>query len=527
MLPVILQPLLHSAAYDHPAGSIHLIQTHISWVIVTGDYVYKVKRPVRFGFLDYSTLAKRRDMCERELLLNRRTCPEAYLGVVAITSDNGRARLGGAGPVIEYAVKMRRLATDGWLSSRIESAEASAQLLRLVARAMYDFHAAAATGSGIARYGAAVEVAAIWRENLQELRTFSGDTLTPSEVQGLTSFGERFLDANAQLMNERASSGRVRDIHGDLRSDSIYIEPDGGICMCDCIEFSDRLRCGDVAGDVGFLAMDLDVRGRRDLTDEFSGAYTRLAAADETLPYMLRFYRCYRATVRGKIESITARDPEIAKDQRLVARERAARYFALATRYATDRARSGLVVFGGLSGSGKSHLAAAFAARVGAALVRSDAIRRGAPGDPDADPRRNTYGESARALVYQTLRDHARVHLDAGRLVVLDATHLQQRERDAARDLAAECAADTLLVWVKADESVIRSRLTARTSTENDDMSDARWDTYLAQRRSLEPLRDDERIGFLEVDGADAATNNIARILESWKRSRDESSVSA
>lgn len=522
MLPVSLQPLLHSAAYDDPAGSIHLIQTHISWVIVAGDYVYKIKRPVRFGFLDYSTLAKRRIMCEREVELNRRTCPEAYLGVVPITFDNGTVRVGGVGPVIEHAVKMRRLPADGWLSSRIERAEASTEMLRRVARIVYDFHAAAATGDGIARYGSAAEVAAIWRENLEELRSFAGDTLTPRHLNELTAFGDRFLDANAQLMDERASSGRVRDIHGDLRSDSIYIERDGGICMCDCIEFSDRLRCGDVAGDAAFLAMDLDVHGRRDLADEFSGAYTRLSADDETLPYMLPFYRCYRAAVRGKIESITARDPEVAEDQRLAARERATRYFALATRYANEQARSALVVVGGLSGSGKSHLAAAFAARVGAALVRSDAIRRSALGNPNADPRRTTYSASARASVYQTLRNHARAHLDAGRLVVLDATHLEQRERDATRELAAECAADTLLVWVNADEGVIRSRLTARTSTENDDMSDARWDTYLAQRRSLQPLRDDERVGCIEVDGAETVTNNIARILETWKRSREE-----
>ena len=518
MLPVSLQPLLNPAAYDHPAEPIQLIQTHISWVILAGDYAYKIKRPVRFGFLDYSTLAKRRFMCEREVELNRRTCPHAYLGVVPIISDNGSARVGGVGPVIEYAVKMRRLLPDGWLSTRVESGEASAELLRRVAGAVYNFHSAAAAGDAIARYGSATEVGAIWRENLDELRPFEGDTLTSGQLHDLTAFGDKFLMSNAQLIDERASSGHVRDIHGDLRSDSIYIEPEGGICMCDCIEFSDRLRCGDVAGDVAFLAMDLDVRGRRDLSDEFAGAYTRLAADDETLPYMLPFYRCYRAAVRGKVESITARDPDIGEEQRFAARQRAARYFELSDQYATDRPSRALVVVGGLSGSGKSYLAAALSSRLGAALVRTDALRRGAIDGPTGDPRRSTYGAPERARIYETLRDHARLHLEAGRLVVLDATHIDRRERDAARELAAECAADVFLVWVNADESVIRSRLAARTPA-GDDMSDARWDTYLAQQRSLEPLGDDERAACVAVDGGDTATNNIGAIIDRWSRS--------
>ena len=181
------------------------------------------------------------------------------------------------------------------------------------------------------------------------------------------------------------SAGRVRDVHGDLRCDSIFIDTEGGICLCDCIEFSDRLRCGDVAGDVAFLAMDLDFRGSQDLADEFAGAYARLAADDETLTFVLPFYRWYRAMVRAKVESISATDPQAAESDRAAAQSRAARYFELAVRYARDRRVPTLVVVGGLSGAGKSHIAAALAARLGAALVRSDAVRRIAF---DADGRR-------------------------------------------------------------------------------------------------------------------------------------------
>jgi uncharacterized protein len=236
-----------------------------------------------------------------------------------------------------------------------------------------------------------------------------------------------------------------------------------------------------------------------------------LSPDDEALPHMLPFFRCYRAVVRGKVESITTREPEIDRGQALEARGRAQRYFALARRYATDEVPRALVLVGGLSATGKSHLAAALAARIGAVLIRSDAVRKemlGVPADPAVAA---DYRPEERARVYDVARGRVRTHLEAGRTVVFDATHLERQEREAARSLAARSGVPALLAWVDAPEDVVRMRLAAR-DISPDRVSDARWDTYLAQRERMDVLTEAESRDCVEVDGAELATTNIAHV---------------
>jgi len=514
-LPRRLQGLLAPSAYDHPARRVELVETHISLVLLAGDYAYKIKKAVRFDFLDYGTLAIRKRMCAREVRLNRRTCPEAYLGVVPIVVRAGSARVGGSGRPVEYAVRMRRLPRDAWLPTLIARGDADSGTLRDIAAALHAFHAGAARGRRVARFGSARTVAAIWRENLDELGRFAGATVTSRQLGVLARFGERFLREHGDLVDARAASGRVRDGHGDLRADSIYVDRASHVCLTDCIEFSDRLRCGDVASDVAFLAMDLDARRRPDLADEFAGAYIELASDDETMPFLLPFYRCQRAIVRAKVERITAADAGAPDPQRRRAAARARRLLALARRYARTPPAV-LIVVGGLSGTGKSHFAAALAVRWGAALVRSDAVRR----DLESGGNPPKYGAAARASVYAEARERARGHLQAGRPVVLDATHIERREREAASALAAACGVPVLGVWLRCDDRVVRARLAARDAAP-DALSDARLETYLAQRRRVEPPLPRER--FLRLDGAAAATDNIgllrdvaAGTLQAW-----------
>ncbi len=519
MKPELFQSLLRADAYGHVAHHVCVIQTHISWVLLAGDFAYKIKKPVQFGFLDYSTLARRKEMCEREVQLNQRTCPDAYLGVVPIVERNGRIFMFGSGETIEYAVKMRRLPADGWLSSRVARRDATAELLCRVAESVHAFHATSTSGVEVVRFGSPSEVEAIWQENLEELAPFVGDTITSHDLEYITSFGRRFLRENLALMSRRVNLGRIRDGHGDLRADSVYVGADSHICLADSIEFSDRLRCGDVAGDVAFLAMDLDFRGRPDLADEFVGRYMELSPDDETLPCMLGFFRCHRAVVRGKVESITTREAEIGREQALEAHGRAVRYFALARRYATADVSPALIIVGGLSGTGKSHLAAALSGRFAAALVRSDAVRNEmfvAGGGRAAA----VYRRDARARVYELARDRVRTHLEAGRTVVFDATHLERRDRDAARALAARLRVPAQLVWVDTPEEITRERLAERDDTPNQ-LSDARWDTYLAQLQEVEVLSELETHDCIKVDGAAPVTTNIELIAARLRQIQD------
>ena len=346
-LPATIRSLLRPEAFDHPSDDLRLIQTHISWILLSGEFAYKIKKPVRFRFLDYGSLARRKDMCELEAELNRRTCPDAYLGAIPVVERDGQRYFHGRGRTIEYAVKMRRLSREGWLSTRLEQGNVSAGLMHRIAECVHAFHGSIAGDGSIARYGSAGAVEALWGENLDEISTFIDDTISKEALRSIATFGSRFLADHRSLIGRRAAEGRVRDGHGDLRCDSINIEANEHICLTDCIEFSERMRCGDVAADVAFLAMDLDFRAREDLADEFCSSYIERSADDETLPCLLPFYRCYRAAVRGKVESIAARETEIDPDQAMEAHGSAQRYFALAQRYVEDELPQALIILEG------------------------------------------------------------------------------------------------------------------------------------------------------------------------------------
>jgi predicted kinase len=282
----------------------------------------------------------------------------------------------------------------------------------------------------------------------------------------------------------------------------------------DCIEFNDRIRYGDVAGDIGFMAMDLDFRGRRDLSDELIGAYAG-AVRDESLPLVLPFYKCYRAFVRGKVESLLLDETEVPEEQREGAAERARRYFALASGYAGQRRPKTAVVMVGLTGSGKSHLANALGNRVEASIISSDAIRdeltsRTASADAYGAGR---YGEDERAAIYTAMRERADTYLRAGDSVILDATHVARRDRDAVYELARSSGARPVVVHVRADDATTRKHMESR-AAQPDAASEGRWEIYHAQRAVFEPVDEaTEDVAVVEVDGGDTLAINVERVV--------------
>ncbi len=330
-LPAPIRFLLDPTAYPHKAGTVELVQTHISYVLLAGDFVYKIKKPVDFGFLDFTTLAKRKHFCEQELILNRRLCPAIYLEVVAITREGAGYQLGGSGEPVEYAVKMARLPEERMMGRVIARGELNRSHIDRIIGVLEPFYQQARGGPDIDRFGTPEAVGLNIRENLRQLEPFVGCPAIRREDFGrLSAFADGFL-AREALFTERIAAGRIRDCHGDLYSANICLAEE--VCIFDCIEFNDRFRYCDVASDVAFLAMDLDYHGLDELAAYFVRRFTA-DTRDGTLERMLRFYKCYRATVRGKIGLLTGHEPEVDPAAREQALARAARYFALARRYA-------------------------------------------------------------------------------------------------------------------------------------------------------------------------------------------------
>ncbi len=519
----LIADLERPAAYTHAAGAVHVLQTHISYVLLAGEYAYKIKKPLDLGFLDYSTLGRRRRMCEDEVRLNRRLCDGVYLGVVAVTrGDDGTYRFGGPGEPVEYAVQMRRVRDEDTMPHLLAAGSITREHLASLAERIASFHRTGDTNERIASYGRAPVVRANWDENFAQTAPYIGRTIDRAQFENVRSYVDGYLAAHGSLIEERAGAGRVRDGHGDLRADSVVFAADGSVCVMDCIEFSDRLRCCDIASDVAFLAMDLEFRGHRREADEFVSLYMESRGGDETLTAVLNFYRAYRAFVRGKVDSIQSGEAEVPDTQRLAAIGRARRYFRLSQSYAARSYPRAVIMMVGLSGTGKSFVARAFAGRAGAVLLGSDPIRHELAPPDTLEPSpyaTGVYAAAQRESVYAELIERARRHLALNRSVVLDATFLTRRQRSLAQALAAAAGVPLLTVHVDAPETVVRERLAARGPGA---ASDARWDTYLAQRDRFEPLDDvvpPAVVGLSSTRALDVLVDEALHGLESVAKS--------
>ncbi len=324
---ILLDPTLYP---DHPE-EVTWTETHISLVFLTGSYVYKVKKAVDFGFLDFTSLEKRKYYCEREVTLNRRLSPEIYLGVVGITLDGERVSLNGGGEVIEYAVRMKQVPEDRFLDRLLKRNQITLEMMDALSEKLVYFYRTAETNDHIKRFARPERIRQDTDENFEQTRKYVGVTIPGaiySEIQDRT---DRFFETREGLFHRRMDSGFIRDCHGDLRLEHIVWGEE--IAILDCIEFNERFRYTDVAADIGFLTMDLDYHSREDLSRRFVQTYM-LKSGDRELPEILDFYQCYRAYVRGKVESFRLEDPGIPEEEKKEALRRARDYFSLSYRYA-------------------------------------------------------------------------------------------------------------------------------------------------------------------------------------------------
>ena len=370
----LLSSLLRPEAFPEPTTSVSLQQTHVSWLLFTDTFVYKIKKPVNFGFLNFTTLDRRRFYCHEEVRLNSRLSPDLYEGVIEIRENPDGAVFDATGRVVDYAVKMRRLPAEQMLDRLVEAERVSSGRIRELGHIIAEFHLGASRGSEISRYGEVNAIRKNWTENIEQVAPFVPDCIPEQHLTDISAWAERFMTENEPLFNRRRTEGFIRDCDGDLHL--------GNICLTDrfhifdCIEFNERFRYIDTAADLAFLLMDLEFHGRCDLGSLLLETYMA-ETGDREIPLLLDFYRLYRAFVRGKVTAFRLNDPATPQEERSGARELATAYFRLARGYLLrSKLPPTLFITCGLMGSGKSTIARLLARELGLVWLRSDRTRK-------------------------------------------------------------------------------------------------------------------------------------------------------
>jgi aminoglycoside phosphotransferase family enzyme/predicted kinase len=459
------------------------VTTHISWVLITDQDVWKIKRPVDYGFLDYTSLDRRRHFCEEEVRLNRRLAPDVYLGVVPVRRDATGATLVGDGAVVDYAVRMRRLPDAASTDALLRAGKLGHDHLWRLAGTLARFYA---TAPATPAYGAADVIRGNVTENFDQVRPFVGRLLSADTFETVRAWQLGCLAQQRDRFEARIDQGRIRDGHGDLRLEHVYFDG-GDPIVLDCIEFNERFRMGDVASDVAFLAMELDGRARSELAESFVGRFA-LESDDYDLYGIVDFYRCYRAWVRGKVAAFLAGDPSTPPEKAARKAREAQALFTLAQRHAGPPGPPGPVVaVGGLIGTGKTVLAEALARALGLPVVQSDRTRKWLVGVAATDrASAAAYGADVSDRTFAELFRRAAVVLASGRGIILDATFRARELRRQARELARRVGAPFLFVETTCDDATLRERLRRRAAGPS--VSDATEDLVDRMRQEFEPV---------------------------------------
>ena len=489
MIRTILKSLLKPDAYPEAVTSVELVQTHVSYIFLTDRYAYKIKKPVDFGFLNFSTIDRRRFYCNEEVRLNRRLCPDMYEGVVELRETPSGAAFHGCGAVIDYAVKMKRLPADRMLDRLVDAGTVEHGTMRRISAVIAEFHRSALTSPAIAEYGRLERIMFNWQENFDQIIPFENLTLPAHERELIRSWVATFASEHEIMFQQRVDDGFIRECDGDIHLENICLD-DGSVQIFDCIEFNERFRCCDTAADIAFLLMDLDYHGRHDLSDDVIDEYVS-RTGDQGLVELVDFYKIYRAFVRGKVESFRLNDSGINPDEQSLAGKRATRYFRLARGYIERRRfKPALFITCGLMGSGKSTLAAQLAFELGIPSFNSDAVRKQIMGLAPGSPVRDAFGEGlydrqSTEATYAELLNQAENHLRKGAAVVIDASFMHKAQRTSFAMLSKRCAVPFIILHVACSETENKRRLQEREAS-GKSVSDGRLELLALQANNFE-----------------------------------------
>ncbi len=490
----MVEALREPGCYGHAVGAVRILETHISFVVLTGTYAYKIKKSVNLGFVDFTTLERRRFYCGEEMRLNSRLAPHIYLEVVPISGTPEAPRVGDPAAPIEYAVRMREFPQQALADRVLARGELSAPHLDLLAGQVAQFHSSAAVsaadGDPCATPGA---IAAAAEENFAQMRALPELAANLPLLEDVESWSRREHTRLDEVFAQRKRDGAVRECHGDLHLGNIAILDDVP-CVFDCVEFNADYRWIDVSSEVAFLSMDLRAARRPDLARRFINAYLE-ATGDYAGLRVLRYYVAFRATVRAKVNLFRADQLAPGSEELGPLLERCHDYLVLA-RSCAQAARGFLIITHGLSGSGKTTLSGTLVELTGAIRIRSDVERKRmsglAPeqrsGSVVAD---GLYSADSTESTYTRLLGLAQIILAAGYGAIVDATFLKCGQRSRFRDLAAQAGVPFLIVDFTASEETLRTRIRARSET-GGDASEADLAVLEYQLRTQEPLQPEE-----------------------------------
>ena len=497
----LIEGLQNQALYEHPIDQFEVIETHISWVLLTGEYVYKIKKPVDFGFLDFSTLEKRHFYCEEELRLNRRLAPQLYLEVVTINGCEAEPELNGQGPVIEYAVKMRQFPQSSQLDHMLEQVGLDTAIMDKLADKVARFHLTNRTVDQDSVYGDIDHIQQPVLENFAQVRSCIQDPVMSQRLDKLEQWSQQQLAVLTPVIESRKAQGYIRECHGDMHLRNIALWQ-GEIVLFDCIEFNENFYWIDVMSEVAFLVMDLEDRQQAHLAQHFLNHYLEITG-DYTGLRVFLFYKVYRAMVRVKVAALRCAQEESASEVFKQTWLELEQYISLAEEYTRPRSPCLIINFG-LSGSGKSVGARMLAEKLPAIQLRSDVERKrlfkvAINDEVDATKEIMLYSSQATQQTYSHLVDVARCLLKAGYSVIIDATNLKQWQRQLFIELASSMRVKHFIVAYHANESILKQRIVER-AQRNDDVSDATPKVLHNQLQNYEPLTDEERFITIEID---------------------------
>ncbi|HDH17282.1 MAG TPA: aminoglycoside phosphotransferase [Gammaproteobacteria bacterium] len=515
----LINALLNPSVYDHAVDKIELLQTHISWVILTGDFAYKIKKPVNFGFLDFSSLGKRRHYCEEELRLNRRLAPQLYLDVITITGSEELPAINGTGKVLEYAVKMRQFPTESLLINMINTGDLREIHMDWLAHSIASFHHQTGVAKAGAEFGTLAAVEKPVKENFQQIRQHIQNTEILKQLDAIEGWCTDVFFNLETAFRKRKQDGFIRECHGDLHLGNIILLHEK-IIPFDCIEFNENLRWIDVLSEIAFLVMDLEDHQRPDLARRFLNKYLELTGDYSNLN-IFQYYKVYRAMVRAKINTLQLKQEGMAQSQIKAIYKQCKNYVNLGSSYIIDQ-KPVLIIMHGFSGSGKTTVSQFIVEALPVIRIRSDIERKRLyklkPTEKSLSGiNKGVYNDEASRKTYNHLRRLAEDILLAGKSVIVDAAFLQAEQRKQFAELASIHNMPYHIIDCHAERGILVQRISERQIYGND-ASEASLKVLYNQQENHDPLTDEERaisftIGSTEAMAIKTVTDHLGALI--------------